>query len=330
MNSPIATLLAFVTLLLWSSVAFLGARLSHVPPFFLVGVALSIGGLIVTFRIRTWLGPLRALLEDLVGRRPQVDSHSKRVRRKSLLRVTLKTLLVGVGGIFGYHFLLFTALQIASPVEANLLNYLWPLLIVLLSPLFLTGYRLAWHHYSGASLGLIGTGIIVAAKGLNLDVENLNGYLCAIGAAFTWAIYSLLTKRLPSFPTAAVGGFCLISGGLSLAFHYLVPTAQRVAISLSGWDWVSLIYLGVGPMGLAFYTWDAALKRGDPRIIGSLAYLTPLMSTLLLVLLGGRTLTLRATLAMILIVSGAAVGALDLLRPKREAGYQNGELENGT
>lgn len=321
---PTATVLAFVTLLLWSSLAFLGARLSHVPPFFLVGVALSIGGLIVVFRIRTWLGPLRALFENLIGGR------SISINRNRLLGDTLKTVLVGVGGIFGYHFLLFTALQNASPVEANLLNYLWPLLIVLLSPLFLSGYRLAWHHFVGALLGLVGTGIIIAGKGLDLDVENLDGYLYAIGAAFTWAIYSLLTKRLPAFPTVAVGGFCLISGGLSLAFHYLMPSTQHVVFSLSARDWVSLILLGVGPMGLAFYTWDAALKRGDPRIIGSLAYLTPLMSTLLLVLLGGRTLTLRATLAMLLIVSGAAVGALDLLRSKMATGDRNGELENGT
>jgi len=56
------------------------------------------------------------------------------------------------------------------------------------------------------------------------------------------------------------------------------------------------------------------LKRGDPRIIGALSYLTPLASTLLLVLLGGRALTATSGVAMLLIVAGALIGSLDLLR----------------
>ncbi len=65
-------------------------------------------------------------------------------------------------------------------------------------------------------------------------------------------------------------------------------------------------------MGAAFFTWDAALKRGDPRIIGSLAYLTPMTSTLVLILLGGYTMTWISALAMVLIVSGAVIGSWDL------------------
>jgi drug/metabolite transporter (DMT)-like permease len=72
--------------------------------------------------------------------------------------------------------------------------------------------------------------------------------------------------------------------------------------------------LGVGPLGAAFFTWDAALKRGDPRIIGSLTYITPLTSTVVLVLVGGRSFTWVSALAMLLIISGALLGSLDLLR----------------
>jgi drug/metabolite transporter (DMT)-like permease len=67
-------------------------------------------------------------------------------------------------------------------------------------------------------------------------------------------------------------------------------------------------------MGAAFFTWDAALKRGDPRIIGSLTYLTPLNSTLVLVMVGGRSLTWISGIAMMLIVGGAVLGSLDLIR----------------
>ena len=282
-----ATLLAFVAITLWSFLAYLGARLNHIPPFVLVGLALAISGLISLFAVRDW-------------------------------RVPLKTFLVGVGGLFGYHFLYFSACRHAPAIEANLMNYLWPLLIVVLSPLYLPGYRLQLHHLVGAFMGLCGAGLIVTGGKLSLDAANLSGYLLAAGAAIVWASYSLLTKRLPSFPTAAVGGFCLASGLLSLAISWLDPYSGLLSIKLMPDDFFLLAALGTGPMGAAFFAWDASLKRGDPRIIGSLSYLTPLLSTAWLVLLAGHSLTWVSAIAMILIVSGAFIGSIDLFRTKQE------------
>jgi drug/metabolite transporter (DMT)-like permease len=198
----------------------------------------------------------------------------------------------------------------------------WPLLIVLLSPLILTGYHLRLYHLLGALSGLVGAGLIITGGKLSLDLANLPGYLLASGAALTWACYSLLTKRLPPFPTPAVGAFCLASGLLSLGAYWL-STGKISFPSLPARDWLSLVLLGAGPMGAAFFTWDAALKRGDPRIIGSLAYLTPLTSTLVLVSLGGRTLTWVAAAAMLLIVGGAVLGSLDLWKTKNSQDDQD-------
>jgi drug/metabolite transporter (DMT)-like permease len=164
-------------------------------------------------------------------------------------------------------------------------------------------------------MGLGGAGLIITGGRLDLDLVNLPGYLLAAGAALTWSSYSLMTKRLPPFPTAAVGAFCLASGLFSLAAYYLSGSDFPIS-SLTGADWLSLILLGAGSLGAAFFTWDASLKRGDPRIIGSLAYLTPLTSTVVLVALGGRALTWVSALAMLLIVGGAIIGSLDLLRAK--------------
>ena len=195
------------------------------------------------------------------------------------------------------------------------MNYLWPLLIVLLSPLYLHGYRLRPHHILGAFMGLGGAGLIITGGRFSLDIAYLWGYLLAAGAALIWASYSLMTKRLPPFPTGAVGSFCLASGLLSLG-AYVLSGADFTISELRAADWSSLVLLGAGPMGTAFFTWDAALKRGDPRIIGSLAYLTPLTSTIVLVLLGGHALTWATGLAMALIVGGAIIGSLDLLRAR--------------
>src|SRR5512141_9331 len=103
-----AVLLALGTILIWSTLTLLSAGVSHLPAFFSAGVALAIGGLVGLVRVREWAIPAR-------------------------------TFALGVGGIFGYHALFFLALRHAPAVEANLLQYLWPLLIVALSPVYLRG-----------------------------------------------------------------------------------------------------------------------------------------------------------------------------------------------
>jgi drug/metabolite transporter (DMT)-like permease len=279
-----AMFLALLAILVWSSLAFLGSRVNALPSFLAVGVALAVGGLVGLVRAREW-------------------------------RVPLMTFAVGVGGIFGYHALLFAAFRLAPTVEVNLINYLWPLLIVLLSPLFLRGTRLKGRHVLGALLGFAGAFLIVGGGGFKPDASALPGYFLAAAAALVWASYSLLTKRLPPFPTGAVGGFCLVSGLLSLGIFALERRFGPVVapLRMGFLDWLFLLLLGLGPMGGAFYLWDAALKKGDPRAIGALSYLTPLLSTLNLVFLGGRSLTPISGAAMALIVAGAAVGSLDLI-----------------
>jgi drug/metabolite transporter (DMT)-like permease len=286
---PAAILLALTTIVLWSFLAILAAQLSHVPPFLLVGVALCVSGIVGAVRARAW-------------------------------RIQWRTLLVGVGGIFGYHVLYFTAFRHAPAVEANLINYLWPLLIVLLTPLLLPGNPLRPHHLAGALLGFTGAALIVTGGRFRLDTASLGGYLLMAAAALTWACYSLLTKRLPPFPPGAVGAFSLCSGLLSLAVYALQARSIATITALTPQEWSFLFLAGIGPMGLAFFTWDAALKHGDSRIIGSLAYLTPLASTLVLVVLGGRSLEPIAGAAMILIVAGSVVGSLDALRPRSREG----------
>ena len=235
-SSPMtAVILSLVTILIWSTLAVLGSRLGHLPPFLSVGLALVVSGLVGLIRVKDW-------------------------------KVPMSTLAVGIGGIFGYHALLFTAFRFAPAVEVNLLQYLWPLLIVVLSPLYLRGYRLAIHHVAGSLLGLAGAALVITGGKLSLESANLPGYLLALGAAFTWSSYSLLTKRVRPFPTGAVGGFCLASGVLSLGLFALDVVVFGAPVpSITAKDSVSLLLLGLGPMGAAFYTWDAALVLSSAR-----------------------------------------------------------------
>lgn len=270
-----AIIQSLAAVLLWSMLAYLALQLSRMPPFLLVGSALVIGSLCSINKISQW-------------------------------RVPFTTLLLGVYGLFGFHFCLFLALRYAPPVQANLINYLWPLLIVLLSPVFLSGYALKPRHIAAAGLGFAGAMLIVTGGKFDFRPAYGLGYLLATMSAFIWASYSLMTKRVKPFPNAAIGLFCLVAGALSLLMHF---TLER-SYALSFHDVPFLLMLGLGPMGAAFFLWDAALKNGDPRMIGSLAYLTPLLSTLMLITTGNGVFTTISAIAMLLIIGGAVLGSV--------------------
>lgn len=269
-----AYLFALGAIALWGTLAWLSVALKQVPPFLLLGIALAIGALPGLPFVRQW-------------------------------RVPPATLALGIFGLFGFHLLLFLALRWAPPVEANLVNYLWPLLIVLLSPALLPGTRLTLAHCVAAAMGFIGAALLMAG-GTDADAaRGVHGFFAAFGSALTWSLYSLLTKRVAPFSTGAVGAFCVASSALAFACHALWEPRYMPSAA----EWPLLLAIGLGPMGAAFFLWDRALKDGDPRIIGTLAYATPLVSTTVLLAGGHGSWNWRFAVATILIVGGAALAS---------------------
>ena len=289
MTNRTATLIGFSAILLWSLLSLLTVASGTVPPFQLAAMTFAIAGMMGA---ATWLF---------------------RPGAAAALRQPAHVWALGIFGLFGYHALYFMALRLAPPAEAQLVNYFWPVLIVLLSS-FLPGEHLRLHHFAGAMIALAGTVLLFLSRGgITFAQAYLPGFAAAFIAAFIWAIYSVMSRRNAAAPTDVVVGFCLATAALAAIFH--------VALEQTQWpqtpgQWLAVLGLGIGPVGAAFYAWDIGMKRGDIRVLGVASYLAPLLSTAFLMLAGYATPSLWLGLAAILIAGGGLLAAKDLIRRK--------------
>ena len=284
MSSRTATLIGLTAILMWSLLAVMTVATGKIPAFQLAAMTFAVGA--VTCALTS------------IGRGDAFKT----------LRQPLIAWIVGVGGLFGYHALYFLALRFAPPAEAGLLNYLWPLLIVLFSSL-LPGERLAFHHIVGAMLGLIGT-VLLFAGNTSFSASQVPGLVAAFVAAFVWSTYSVLSRRLKSVPTAAVAGFCAVTALLAAIMHALVETTVWPDTTL---QWAAIAALGIGPVGAAFYAWDIGMKRGDIRVLGAASYATPLLSTAFLIFAGYSKASANIAIAAVLIAGGGLIAAKDMV-----------------
>ena len=282
MTPRTATLIGLTAILMWSLLSVLTVATGKIPAFQLAAMTFAIGAA-VAFASWIW--------------RPAAFG---------ALRQPLTAWVVGVGGLFGYHALYFLALRFAPPAEAGLLNYLWPLLIVLFSSL-LPGERLAPHHIIGALLGLAGTVLLFAGNSGGFAPGQIPGLAAAFVAAFVWAAYSVMSRKL--------------KGGADRCGGRLLP-GDRVARSHSSTAWSrprsGRIHRrsGLPSQRLASvrsaprsFTWDIGMKRGDIRVLGAASYATPLLSTAFLILAGFARPTATIAIAAILIAGGGLIAA---------------------
>jgi len=286
-----ATMIGVIAVLLWSTLALFTVLSGRIPPFQLLAMAFAVASLVgIVWSIRQ-RGSLRAAIRTF--------------------RQPLPVWLLGVSGLFGYHFAYFLALRLAPPLEANLLNYLWPLLIVLFSAL-LPGHQLRWFHVIGALLGLVGTILIISGveTGVQTAPAPIMGLVMALAAAILWSSYSVINRRFPKVPTETVTGFCFVTSLLSIPAHLIFETT----ITPTWTELLATLALGLGPVGGAFFVWDYGTKHGDIRVLGALAYLAPLLSTVSLVVIGVRGFDLALGIACALIVGGAALASSEMWR----------------
>ena len=286
MRKSTATLVGFTAILMWALLAMLTAASGAVPPFQLAAMTFLVGGLLgaVTWPFRK--GAVTALHQGL------------------------PVWLLGIGGLFGYHFVYFSAIRAAPPVQVSLIAYLWPLFLILFSA-FLPGERVKIHHVIGVVLGLAGAAVIITGwRGLTIFSSFGFGHLLAFVCALIWSGYSVLSRRFGDVSTDVVAGFCLLTAALSTACHLMFETTVWPQDST---QWAAILGLGLLPVGAAFYTWDYGVKHGDIMVLGAASYASPLLSTIVLVAAGFAPFTWPVIMACLLITLGAVIAAKDML-----------------
>ncbi|MGX5735077.1 aromatic amino acid exporter YddG [Bosea thiooxidans] len=279
MTTRTATLIGFCAILLWSTLALFTAMSGRVPALQLVVMTFTIGGLLILA-----IAVLRG--------------------QASRIMPTPASFALGFYGLFGDSALYYAAVKTAPAAEANLIHYLWPLLIVLFAAL-LPGGRLKPRHLVGALIGLAATALLVSG-GLGSGSGLALGHVLAILGAFVWASYSVVSRRFSNVPSESIGLTVLGCAVPALVLHLVFETTLW---SLTATEWAGVLGLGLGSMGLAFAVWDIGMKRGDVALLGVASYAAPVLSTLTLVAVGYAQPSWLLAAACALIVVGAVVAS---------------------
>jgi drug/metabolite transporter (DMT)-like permease len=194
--------------------------------------------------------------------------------------------LYGCGALFvGYTIAFFLALGASASrvqtLEVGLLNYLWPVLTLVLSGPLL-GYRARGTLWPGAALAILGVALVtLQGPGTSLHgwlASSRNPLAAALGlaGAFAWAFYSNLVRRWgPRAGAGAVPWFLLASGAAFLVLALARAAAPRLTAGVLA-ECAALALV----TGLGYLFWERAMRAGDHTLVAAASYLMPLFSTL--------------------------------------------------
>jgi drug/metabolite transporter (DMT)-like permease len=211
-------------------------------------------------------------------------------------------------GLFGntlFHSLLVTGVHRTSPGHAAILVALSPVLAVLLARL-LYGEPVGARRTGGIALGFLGV-VLIVMRGSHGAASTL-GDLLSLGASLSWALYTVVGKRLlvRATPLAITTWATLI--GVVPLLPFGVPGLRDVRWSaLTGGQWLLLAYLSAGTIALANLLWYMALARTTTARVVPFSFLLPLIATGIAVLAGQETLTLSLALGAVAVLGGVAL-----------------------
>ncbi len=275
---PRATLIGSFSIFLWAVWPSLAVFAAPTPTFQILAIGMTIGFLtLAAIRVMRG-GHLLDMLPNSMG-----------------------LLVAGVIGILGTNAFNFIAVTRISPASASVIAYLWPMLALLLAGALRLKVLTA-RHYLAIVSGFFGAMLVIDPFG-PADFDAI-GVACAFLAGLSFATYTTYRMIDDRSPSDAVGIYSLVAAIVCGIVHFQFETTLPMTIP----QILAVIALGLAPMGLANAFWDHGVAKGDARTMSILAYGTPLVAALLLVLLGLADLTPMLVAGAAFIVLGAAIG----------------------
>lgn len=219
----------------------------------------------------------------------------------------INSMLMGLVNPIAYYLVLFRAYELLPAQEAGVLNYSWPVVLVLLSAIFL-GQRIGWVGFFSILVSFSGL-VVISTKGnvLSLSFSSPQGVALAIGSAFLWATYWILNLR---DKRDAVVKLCtnMFFGALYISIYMLIAGQWR-PIPPEGV--VGAIYIGLFEMGITFVLWLLALENStNTARVSNLIFLSPFIALFWIRLLVGEEILLSTIIGLVLIIAGIALQQL--------------------
>lgn len=207
---------------------------------------------------------------------------------------------------FLYDFFYLKSLELIPAVEASMLNYLFPIFIVLLA-VPIHKEKLNLYKIISVAMGFMGT-ILLITKGdlANITFTNFKGDVFAILAAVCWGLFTNLIKKnqkemLASTFFITVVAFVLSVGAIVTTSHFVLP--QRA-------DFYGVLWLSMSNIVLGFFLYFRALKYSSASLIASFTFFTPFVALVFIVLLLGEKLTTTDFIAALLIIFSVPIQKL--------------------
>jgi drug/metabolite transporter (DMT)-like permease len=268
-----AAALAVGAVLFWATWPTLATLASPAPPFLVFGLAAAVG-----FVAALSIAVLRG-------------------RTASFVAMPFRTVLLVSVGLLVNNVLYLFAMPRIGPAEANVVAYLWPVMLVLIMARK-RHERLGPSRLGSIALGFVGAVIAIGPSfALGFD---LFGVLLAFLSGLTFAIYAAVRSDGREVEDV-IGPSMGLLAVLALALH----VGFEAPVSLSSSQLLAIAAIGVVPLTLSNALWDRATRTGHTALISAIAYATPLAALSLLALLGIGNVSYGVAAGAVLVVIGA-------------------------
>ena len=216
----------------------------------------------------------------------KIENPSFESIKKNLVKLTM----MGILGIMGYNITLYTALNYTSSLNASLINSLNPVVLLILSFLFLRE-KMSITKWIGIFISLIGVLIILTKSDIAiLKTLSFNfGDVLMIIAILSWGAYTIVIKKLvdiKSFTATAYSG--LISVVLMTPFIIINGNPPT---NLSTSAIISMVYIVIFPSVFSFLFWNMALKNIEVGIAGISMNLIPVFIAIISWIMGDQLMS---------------------------------------